>query len=252
MKKIRVLFRGITTFKDWIPWLLWRFQIVERDNNVRLFRLRNGEQFYFRAKETSGAGMFQELCLQNDYFKNYAVQPNDIAIDIGAHIGIVSVQMARAGARVFSYEPNPSLYGLLEKNIKENKVSRIYPARLAVAKEAGERDFWGQTMVYEASLHPETKQYTNETPIKVRTTTLEDIFKVHDLNHCDFLKMDCEGSEFEILLNAPPAILQKIKHMVIEYHFEPQAIIQLLTTLGFKVERKETSNGLGHIYADKT
>jgi hypothetical protein len=40
----------------------------------------------------------------------------------------------------------------------------------------------------------------------------------HDISTCAFVKVDCEGAEYEILYRTPPAYLARIKHMAIKYH----------------------------------
>jgi hypothetical protein len=54
--------------------------------------------------------------------------------------------------------------------------------------------------------------------MEVPTTTLDAIVAELQLEHCDFLKIDCEGAEYEILLNARPATLRKMRHICLEYH----------------------------------
>jgi FkbM family methyltransferase len=48
--------------------------------------------------------------------------------------------------------------------------------------------------------------------------TLAELFESAHIAHCDYLKMDCEGGEYEILTAAPDSTLQRISRMVIEYH----------------------------------
>lgn len=253
MNKLLTLFKGIKLFKDWPKWLLWRFLPKARGSNPDTFRLRDGTVFTFRPKDASGAGMFQEMYLQGGY--DYEPKRGDVVIDIGAHIGVFSIKTARknVNVKILAYEPNPVLHSFLVDNIHKNDLSGLITAHcLAVAKSPGERKFWGQTMIYEATKHPITKQMTDEKPISVRATTLPDIFTVHKIERCDFLKMDCEGAEFEIILNTPSKVLRKISKMEIEYHFDPQPLLDYIREKGFKITTgKVLSNNLGHFIAIK-
>ena len=55
---------------------------------------------------------------------------------------------------------------------------------------------------------------------KINAITLQDIFEKHRLEKIDFLKMDCEGAEYEIIMNAPSSILNKIQKISTEIHEE--------------------------------
>ena len=49
--------------------------------------------------------------------------------------------------------------------------------------------------------------------IEVSCTTIQKIFDDNRLEVCDFLKMDCEGAEYEIFYNCPPEYLKRIRHL---------------------------------------
>ena len=48
--------------------------------------------------------------------------------------------------------------------------------------------------------------------------SLEHIFNQNKIQYCDFLKMDCEGAEFEILINTKKLVLKKIRLIAGELH----------------------------------
>ena len=54
--------------------------------------------------------------------------------------------------------------------------------------------------------------------VDVPTLNLQEIFKKNKLKKIDFLKMDCEGSEYEILYGLPKRYLKKIGKISFEYH----------------------------------
>jgi Methyltransferase FkbM domain len=59
---------------------------------------------------------------------------------------------------------------------------------------------------------------THAQKLVVPSISLTRIFKENNLTQVDFVKMDCEGSEFDILYHTHPSILKKIKHMILEVH----------------------------------
>ena len=77
---------------------------------------------------------------------------------------------------------------------------------------------------------------------KVKSTTLSDIFKINNLKKINYLKIDAEGSEYDILLNTPAEIIRKVDKIVLEYHdylhhgHDYKELKEYLEGNGFKVE----------------
>jgi FkbM family methyltransferase len=108
----------------------------------------------------------------------------------------------------------------------------IHPFQLGITGSGGKRTLFFRTEGGDTSntLLPENSRSVSEdSSISVMTITLEDIFKKENLNHCDFLKMDCEGSEYEILFNTKPEILRKISNIFLEYHSGHSELVNFLT-----------------------
>jgi hypothetical protein len=73
---------------------------------------------------------------------------------------------------------------------------------------------------------------------------------------CDLLKLDCEGSEFELLLDTPADALRRARRIVAEFHVpagEAGSLAKRLGELGYEawLERKEHP-GLGLLLARRT
>src|ERR1700724_4253990 len=64
----------------------------------------------------------------------------DIAVDIGANIGVYTLNMAqRIGAmgKVYAFEPEPTNFELLTKNVRENNLTNVICPELALSNKAG-------------------------------------------------------------------------------------------------------------------
>ena len=117
--------------------------------------------------------------------------------DIGANIGLHSILLERCGFRVRAYEPDPEHFKVLRRNLKLNKCSRIKPFASAVSNKVGQAEFirvLGNTTGNhiagsKANLYGELEK------IRVRVKSIQPIIK-----WADFLKIDVEGHEKEILL----------------------------------------------------
>ncbi len=141
----------------------------------------------------------------------------DIVIDIGAHIGdfCIPVAVGNPLIRVIGIEPHPRTYHLLCKNIESNAAKNILALPLAIT------DANGTTRL---SLDPgnsggnSTMRSMGGSSIDVRSLTLEHLFKKYSVKQCKFLKMDCEGAEYDIIRAAPESLLRSVDTIVMEYH----------------------------------
>ena len=90
------------------------------------------------------------------------------------------------------------------------------------------------------------------TGIRVDCITLEDVFRENEIDTCDFCKIDCEGAEFDILLNAAPDILQRVNVFSIEFHefggHKVAELVNLLEGIDFIVETSYSQSELGITY----
>ena len=77
--------------------------------------------------------------------------------------------------------------------------------------------------------------------LRVPSITLEKVLQINDINKIDYLKIDTEGGEYDIILNTPKEILKKVDKIVMEYHdyLSPLnnhvELIEHLKSCGFEV-----------------
>lgn len=168
---------------------------------------------------------------------------NDIVVDIGAQIGTFTVYAAQRahGGKVFAYEPLPENFEFLNQNIKLNHLKNVISFQLAVSSTSGggylfiQKHNSGGHSVYNSG---------NDKKISIEKITLGEIFTQNKIEKIDFLKIDTEGSEYDILLNASKDILSKIGKIIIEYHdyynhgHNYHDIETYLKASGFKVKTK--------------
>ncbi|MFH0864064.1 MAG: FkbM family methyltransferase [Candidatus Gottesmanbacteria bacterium] len=154
-------------------------------------------------------------------FKQYGIEhhpikPADIVVDLGAHIGAFTIYAASLAYKgeVYAYEPNPSNFAYLKENIRLNKSRNISIFNSAVSSSTQ------PIRLYISSSESEHNLYQSETSkyLLVSSLTLNDIFTKNGLSRINYLKLDVEGAEYDILLNTPRKILQLIDTIVFEYH----------------------------------
>jgi hypothetical protein len=88
--------------------------------------------------------------------------------------------------------------------------------------------------------------------------TLAEILRRLPNGHCHLMKIDCEGCEFDLLLNSPPELLTRIERLTIETHDgytddTAEKLALYLRQQGFTVRQKSNPvhNYLGFLYAER-
>ncbi len=131
------------------------------------------------------------------------------AIDVGANFGLYALHAARfAGklARVVAFEPAPQTFGLLEANIKRNRLSaRIKARRAAVSDAPGVATFHVATDQSFSGLRDTGRSPLREA-VEVVQVSLDSDAAVKALGAVDFLKIDTEGGEAGVLAGARQTI----------------------------------------------
>ena len=232
-----LIIKCIKKIKNWhIPVLSYLGVI----HSSKIIISKNGTKCIIRNKSDAIAFLENFILEANTFHKNFKIKEDDIIVDIGAHVGyftIYAANLAKKG-KIISYEPSKSSFLILEKNIKINKFSNVKLENLAVSKIHGKAWLYTDNMdEISNSLYNLNKNFEVQ---EVETITLSDIFLKYGLDEIDFLKMDCEGAEYDIILNSPKSILNKIKKMSIEIHenvvpYEKQVLIKYLEDTGFNV-----------------
>ena len=179
----------------------------------RVYNLRNGIKIITRPKK-GDRSTINEVFIHKLY--PYEIQPSDIVVDIGAHVGVFTVFAAKKAynGEVYSYEPEPTNFKQLKKNVVLNHLKNVKETRTGVAGRKGMRTF------YVSNQHTGGNSIIKVPgkKIKAKFTTLKDIIDDNEIDVIDFLKVDVEGAEYEILLSTPKEYFNKIKRMGLEYH----------------------------------
>lgn len=243
MTKLRHAAEVIHVYRNW--WL--RFAdyagLLQRGKRYPAV-LRNGLVVELRAG-TSDWQIADEIFIHRIYDRGlHQVRKGSIVIDIGAQCGMFTLAAASRGARVFAYEPLPENYDLLLANVRRSGFADAVSARnVAVAGQTGHTDLYvaaGDTGG--ATVRPECHGWSPDRPGLERRSvpclSLHDIFQQSDIPHCDLLKMDCEGSEYDILAASQMEDLAKIGAIILEYHrnVPVEELTSLLREASFQVE----------------
>ena len=147
-------------------------------------------------------------------------------IDIGADTGDTALQFAYRGAKViYAYEPNVNSMKAFDLTINKNPYRNIKPFHKAITGKEG-------YIYINKDAKADRGVGLTEGTFKLETTTLDNIVKEYAINN-GVLKMDCEGSEYEIIDNASDKTLLAFSQMAIELHKGEGNIVSRLKKLGY-------------------
>ena len=215
-----------------------------------ILHLRLGEQI--RLEEHTDLKTFWQVFLR----RVYHVQPTDrVILDIGANIGLFTLYAARCApkARIVALEPFPATFGRLLTTVRDHHLeSRVTCLNYAATGTAGLRTM--RDVPTPSQRRSLASPADGSSGIQVQGKTLEQILEENKLLHVDLLKMDIEGSEYEVLLSTPQRTLAQIDRIALEYHgdsapYSKQQILQHLGQIGFSPIR-DVCDELGYGVAE--
>lgn len=198
------------------------------------FKYRNGEalRFYY----DSDARLLNIMTFLNEVFIGDVYKPFDVkdrvVVDIGANIGDTAIYFALNGAKkVYSYEAVPKIFEAAKRNIKANNLE----GKIDIYNEAAGQPGTYVTIAAEEERAGEIKPA--DTGIRVKCSDLAEITKRAGAKGAA-LKLDCEGCEYDLILNAKDETLKSYSEIVMEYHYGYKDIAKRLRDAGFDVRVK--------------
>nr|WP_290668568.1 FkbM family methyltransferase [Ardenticatena sp.] len=255
MRRIQYYFSSIITLLMQVEnWYMLPALTVRKQSSI--ITLRSG--YKFKVRGLMDVWIVKETCLDRLYeASSIKIEDGWTVVDIGAGIGDFSILVAKENpnCRVFAFEPFPESFRLLQENLNLNRVSNVTAFQMAVGAESGKMLL---AATGEAVQHTTTH---NDSPVGVATTevrgiSLDEVFESNGLAYCDFLKIDCEGCEFEVLFNASSSTLERIGHICLEYHdgftaFSHADLVDYLHQRGFRtrITTNPVHDYLGLLYA---
>jgi hypothetical protein len=152
---------------------------------------------------TDYSNVIDEIYLRREYGE-LSLHGREV-IDVGASIADSSLYFASLGAKkVYAFETDPVRLEIAKKNITINNMSSTI--ELLGRKAASE-----------------------EISVIVEANSLDNVF----------MKIDCEGCEYEIIDNLSDLIYKKIDNIVLEYHNGAGGLIRKLKSVGYDVRHKK-------------
>jgi FkbM family methyltransferase len=148
-----------------------------------------------------------------------ALPAGGVLIDVGAHVGIVTLQAARragAAGHVHAVEPTPSNGDALIENLALNGLDNVTVHRCAAGREPGSAVLHQMGLTYLNSLVGANPYGREAAAVEVPVRPLDDLVT----GRVDAIKIDVEGAELDVLAGAD-RILADNPHLTLCVEWNP-------------------------------
>jgi len=175
------------------------------------------ENFVFKSEAVAQVWIFEQYNLNG----KCEVSKGDYVIDGGAFKGETSFWFLSKGAeKVYAFEPDPNSFSILSENIKRNKVlDKIIPVQKVLSNRVGTFFLYATNGGGSAALDG-----GNQT---IEGITLDSFVQEEGLERVDFIKLDVEGAELEVLEGAVETIKKFKPKMAISVYHKPEDVITI-------------------------
>lgn len=184
----------------------------------------HGQKMYVNATfglTLLSTGTYQSEKLMTTLFTKLITKGTTV-IDVGAYVGYYTLLAAQATGdrgKVFCFEPEPSNYALLLKNIEANSYNNVVLVQKAVINRIGVVKLF---VAKDPSGHSTVCQNPHQVAISVDCTTLDDFFFGREYP-IQVIKIDVEGAEMTVL-EGMKNIISKNRQINIFTEFSPEAL----------------------------
>ncbi len=175
------------------------------------------------------------------------IKPSSVFVDVGANIGyysLIAAKIVGECGKVYSFEPDPANFKLLQANIEANRCTNIVPIQRVVSNEVAtvklflDKGNFGAHTLTESNIQTERGGF-----VEVEAITLDAFFKEENNTRVDFIKMDVQGSEGLVLEQAHEVLTRNDLKLLMEFWpqglrnmgTDPAKLLEKLQEYGFSI-----------------
>jgi len=180
-----------------------------------------------------------------EVYKFISPKDNPYIIDCGANIGlsIIYFKQLYPFSRILAFEPDENIFKKLNDNIAQFNYKDVELINQGVWKERTTLSFLAEGTLGGKVVEGDSVAPSKLEIISIRTLRLRDYLT----GSVDFLKLDIEGAEYEVLVDCAE-LLQNVHLLFVEYHSTPgkaqklNEILEIISKAGFRYYIKEASH----------
>jgi FkbM family methyltransferase len=222
--------------------------------------LGDGLALYLATPQQKGAARY----VVNEIFKKrrydhpgFEIRPNDTVVDIGANMGIFvlwAAKQARQG-KVLAIEPTSAM-DVLRLNVERNGLTNVVPIQAAAGRDGDKFEIvtypgfnivnhhasWRPMLMTRILIKLRYGWYQSEPVVeRAPVMSLKRMLDENGVDRLNYLKVDCEGGEYEIFRSLDDETFARIDRIAMEFHeYTPQQrheeLVAMLKNHGFTVE----------------
>jgi FkbM family methyltransferase len=221
---------------------------IEYDPYLNVYWLRSGTDFLFAVNEPyfnySKKNLYKFL--YDVYCKHYLPKEGDVIIDLGAGIGTETLffyEKIKNQGRIYSIEASPTTIVKLNALCHKNKIENSINFNIAIS------NLNGKIWIEETEKFEVNQINTHQRGVEVTCFTLDQFVKDNSIRNIDFLKVNIEGAELEMISGMENTI-KIVKNVAISCHDflfeEDKHILKTVTSFleinGFEVTYNNSGN----------
>lgn len=237
-----------------VPELFRTKNLKAADSKMRgkmcVFKIDGEKRLGLDGEYFSGA---REIYCRRVYFaaSGFDINENDVIIDLGANAGLFTMVAALRGRKVIAVEAQSGFAPIIELNLARSNVLHKATIELGLVGSNS-----GILSV------PSDRQTASHWGVEPPVLSLPDIIGRYNLEHVDFLKVDIEGSEFDLFAHDVDW-LSRVEKIAMEVHLDfgdVDDLVKVLKEHGFDVWLVDNEQNLvdhligpgGYLFARRT
>ena len=199
---------------------------------------RKGVLIHYRPGGSDVENIVKKLLKRDsEYWLPPRFEPRSI-LDLGANIGIASIDFALRypQASIIAIEPVAANFQLLQKNI--SGFQNIRALNVAVGKHDERAALRGAGQSFRTQPVSASSKAKRREETTVRD--LNALLKENEITQVDLIKIDVEGSEYDVLTSLDPSLLQRVQWIVGELHSVRDFALLDYLSAWFEIDGRKT------------
>ncbi len=191
----------------------------------------NGLVVFYRMASYDPTVIKSIFYLNSYEYREFKLRKGDIVLDVGAHIGAFTLYASRRvgdEGLVLAFEPDIDNYNILRVNLNANNISNVIALNVAVGSTISTVKFTkiltGYTTAHHIANSPIQPFFSSQPYIVVDVgmVTIDFITRRLRLDRIDYIKVDAEGYEIEVLKGALNTINNYSPNIVVDVSHYPK------------------------------